>query len=293
LAVLVAGLIVVSACTSESDAAAQHQQTTTTEQTTSTTTTTAPSPEPSQPSSPTTTTAPDPFARPDGLGTRPLPLRPDGLGEIRATPPDLVDRRFASPRELPPPPDDGFHHTNTPVPDDVLARSTWRPECPVGLGDLRYLTVSYWGFDGRHYTGELIVNASVADDVVGVFARLHEVRFPIEELRVTRADELDAAPTGDGNLSGGFVCRDAALSDDWSEHARGLAVDINPFHNPFVRGDAVIPELASAYLDRGNLRPGMIMPGDVVTRAFADIGWGWGGNWRNSKDWMHFSASGR
>ena len=69
-------------------------------------------------------------------------------------------------------------------------------------------------------------------------------------------------------------------------------IDINPFHNPYVKGDLVLPELASAYLDRENVRPGMIIEGDVVTLAFAEIGWGWGGNWKSLKDWMHFSLSG-
>jgi hypothetical protein len=30
-----------------------------------------------------------------------------------------------------------------------------------------------------------------------------------------------------------------------------------------------------------------------VIRAFASIGWGWGGSWTgNTKDYMHFSSSG-
>ena len=78
----------------------------------------------------------------------------------------------------------------------------------------------------------------------------------------------------------------------WSTHAYGLAVDLNPFQNPYRRGDLVLPELASAYLDRGRVRPGMIRPGDVVTKAFAAIGWTWGGTWRSPTDSMHFSATG-
>jgi hypothetical protein len=29
-----------------------------------------------------------------------------------------------------------------------------------------------------------------------------------------------------------------------------------------------------------------------VLRAFASIGWGWGGNWSGTKDYMHFSVNG-
>jgi hypothetical protein len=236
---------------------------------------------------------PDPFARPEWLGQRPLPLQPSGLGEIQPTPPELVDRRLSPPPHLPAPDDDEFRSTISEVPDAVVRRSTWQPACPVGLDDLRYLTVTFWGFDERHHTGELIVHRDHAEELVGVFARLHEARFPIEEMRVTRADELDAHPTGDGNNTGAFVCRPSVGSTSWSDHAYGRAVDINPFHNPYLRGEVVIPELASAYLDRDDGRPGMIIEGDVVTQAFDAIGWPWGGRWRSSKDWMHFSSSGR
>jgi hypothetical protein len=179
------------------------------------------------------------------------------------------------------------------VPDDVVARSTWTDECPVTLDELRYLTMTFRGFDDRTYAGEMIVHRSVAEDVVWVFAQLYDARFPIEEMRVVAAAELDAPPTGDGNNTTAFVCRPITLSSSWSQHAYGLAVDINPFHNPYRRDDAVVPELASAYLDRDRDLPGMIQPGDVVTRAFADIGWGWGGDWTTLDDWMHFSQSGR
>ncbi|MGH8927011.1 MAG: M15 family metallopeptidase, partial [Acidimicrobiia bacterium] len=106
--------------------------------------------------------------------------------------------------------------------------------------------------------------------------------------------EMDAHPTGDGNVSGSFECRPAmGRSGGWSMHAYGLAVDVNPFHNPYTRGEVVAPELASAYLDREDLRPGMIQEGDTAVAAFDRIGWGWGGRWQTAKDWMHFSSNGR
>lgn len=231
--------------------------------------------------------------RPDWLGTRPLPLRPDGFGEVTPTPGELRDRRLVTPDHLPPPTTEDFTASVTTVPDDVVARSTWTSGCPVAREDLRYVTVAHWGFDERVHTGELLLHHTVAEDVVGVFEQLHAARFPIEELRITAPAELDAHPTGDGNNSGGYVCRASRGSTKWSEHAMGLAVDLNPFHNPYLKGDVVLPELASAYTDRAWHRPGMIQPGDVVVQAFAGIGWGWGGDWTSAKDWMHFSQSGR
>jgi hypothetical protein len=154
------------------------------------------------------------------------------------------------------------------------------------------VTVNFHGFDGRPHTGELVVNERVAAQVVSVFARLYRARFPIEAMRLVTTADLEAHPTGDGNNTAAFTCRAARKQTRWSAHAYGLAVDVNPFQNPYRRGDLVLPELAGAYLDRGDRRPGMISPGGVVTRAFAAIGWTWGGTWRSPRDLMHFSATG-
>ena len=153
--------------------------------------------------------------------------------------------------------------------------------------------MSHYGFDGRFHTGEMMVNATVADNVVEVFRKLREARFPIEQMRVITIEEIDAHPTGDWNDTTSFVCRPAVGSSSWSQHAFGTGIDINPFHNPYLKGDLVLPELASIYLDRDDVRVEMIVNGDVATEAFSDIGWGWGGNWSSLKDWMHFSLSGR
>lgn len=244
---------------------------------------------------PTTTSTPElGTVRPDWLGTRLLELRPDGLGVPQPTPPELVNRRFPSPDLHPPPSGEEFEWNARPIPDDVVPRTSWREECPVGLADLTYLTMSFWGFDDLPHTGEMIVNSQFADQVLEVFRRLWDVHFPIEEMRVQSQAEMDAHPTGDGNVSGSFECRPAVgRSGGWSMHAFGLAVDINPFHNPYRRGEVVAPELASAYISRDNERPGMIFEGDTAVAAFDEMGWGWGGRWETAKDWMHFSSNGQ
>jgi len=241
----------------------------------------------------------DAHARPTWLGTRVLPPASDGFGRRLPTPPELVDRRLRPPPpgepELPPPPEDGTFRTSIgPVPPEVVARSSWSDACPVTLDELRYLTVTFIGFDGRSHTGELIVHSAVAEDVSDVFAGLHAARFPLEEVRVIGASELDLPPTGDGNVTSAFVCRTTLGGTRWSEHAYGRAIDINPFHNPYVRGDLIIPELAGSYVDRTDVRPGMIVAGDAVIAAFDTIGWGWGGEWTGAaSDPMHFSTTGR
>jgi hypothetical protein len=238
-----------------------------------------------------------PTTRPPGawrVGARPLPLRPDGFGEVLPTPAALRTRRLLTVDRLPPPPGGRFRSTIRPIGPAVRARmgATWKPGCPVGLADLRYVTVSFRGFDGLPHTGELVVHERVAAGVVSVFARLYRARFPIEAMRLVTGADLEAHPTGDGNNTAAFVCRAARKQTRWSAHAYGLAVDVDPFQNPYLRGDLVLPELASAYLNRSWARPGMIRRGDVVTTAFAAIGWTWGGTWRSPTDLMHFSATG-
>jgi hypothetical protein len=226
------------------------------------------------------------------VGKTPLPLGPDGFGKVLPTPPELVSRALPTKDTLPPPADGKYASAIVPVPADVLARSTWQADCPVGKDDLRYLTMSFWGFDNRAHTGEMIVNTKVAKPVTDVFAKLFQAKFPLEDMRVTSRSELDAAPTGDGNDTSAFVCRATRGQTTWSAHAYGLAVDVNPFCNPYHKGDLVLPELASAYLDRGTVRPGMILAGGVTERAFTAIGWTWGGTWTSPRDLMHFSQTG-
>ena len=256
-----------------------------------TTSTTAPTTVPTTApatTTPTTVTLPPGVSPPpDWLGTRPL----DPEGAPFETPPELSDRRFISPDLLPPPPDDRFHSSIGSIPADVQERATWSDACPVALDDLAYVTVTFRGFDGLAHTGELIVADAVASDIVSVFAALYEMDFPIEEMRVTSPADLDAEPTGDGNSTAAFVCRPVTGGANWSEHAYGLAIDVNPFHNPYVRGDLVLPELATDYVDRSRRLPGMIT--DEVVDAFAAIGWEWGGHWNSLKDYQHFSLRGR
>ena len=228
------------------------------------------------------------------VGATPLPLRPDGFGEILPTPEVLVDRSLPTVDVLPPPASGGFESSVAPISPEVRARmgGTLRDGCPVGEADLRYLTLSFHGFDGGLHTGELVIHRDEADDVVSVFAQLFAAGFPIEEMRLVTDADLEAPPTGDGNTTASFVCRAVRGGTRFSAHASGLAIDVNPFMNPYQRDDLVLPELASAYLDRSVVRPGMIVDGDVVVQAFEAIGWTWGGRWDDPVDTMHFSATG-
>ena len=161
------------------------------------------------------------------------------------------------------------------------------------------LSVSHWGFDGQIYTGQLVVNRSAARPLATVFRRLYALRFPIRHMQFADAYVPRRMQPRDQDISGSFECRQAVPSPcsggtgtgTWSEHAYGLAVDLNPIENPYVGCGMTRKRASLPYLNRSRLRPGMVTP--AVVRAFRAIGWGWGGAWSGStKDYMHFSASG-
>ena len=173
--------------------------------------------------------------------------------------------------------------------------ASWHDGCPVGPEQLRDLTVTYWGFDDAAHVGHLIVNASVVPAIRDVFGALLDAHFPIRKIvPIDAYGGSDDASAADDNTSS-FNCREAVRSDGvhtWSEHAYGLAIDVNDVENPYVDGDNVIPPNGADYVDRSNVRPGMAAPGSAINAAFASVGWGWGGGW-STPDYQHFSANGR
>ncbi|MGQ0670816.1 MAG: M15 family metallopeptidase [Actinomycetota bacterium] len=169
---------------------------------------------------------------------------------------------------------------------------SWHAGCPVPIRRLRLLTLDYWGFDGEAHRGRLIVRRRQAEPVLGVFHELFNDRFPIRRVRMIEPYGADDDLLGRKNVTSGFNCRLATGGSNWSQHAYGLAIDINPVQNPYVNGDVVLPARGRRFLDRSLDEPGMVHEDDVVVQAFVDIGWEWGGNWTSIKDYMHFSLTG-
>jgi hypothetical protein len=186
-----------------------------------------------------------------------------------------------------------------PLRAELRTGGAWHHGCPVALSDLRVLTVSHWGFDGRAHTGRLIVNRSATRPLARVFRQLYGLHFPIRHLRLADVYGPLGDRPRDGDLSGSFECRQAVPSPctggtgtgTWSMHAYGLAVDLNPVENPYVGCGQSRDPAAKRYRDRSRHRRGMVTR--RVIGAFGSVGWGWGGAWAgNTKDYMHFSASG-
>jgi hypothetical protein len=169
-------------------------------------------------------------------------------------------------------------------------RHSYRAGCPVGPSELRAVSVSHWGFDGKPHVGRIVVAKRVAPSVVSVFRTLWQARIPIRRLQPVSAyrGSDDASMAADNTSA--FNCRFVGGTSRWSMHAYGEAVDVNPVENPYVRGSTVSPPAGRRYLDRSRKRPGMAVHDGVLVRAFAAAGWKWGASFG---DYQHFSTTGR
>jgi hypothetical protein len=196
-----------------------------------------------------------------------------------------------------------FHSSIKPLSTSQRAAlrdsGAWHKGCPVSRSDLRLLTVTYRGFDKRSHTGRVVVNKKAAPPLAKVFRKLYALHFPIRHMRFNDSYGPKRLRPSDGDVSGSFECRQAVPSPcsggtgtgSWSNHAYGLALDINPRENPYVGCGQSRDPAARSYRDRSRHRRGMVTR--RVVAAFRSAGWGWGGSWTgNTKDYMHFSVNG-
>jgi hypothetical protein len=179
------------------------------------------------------------------------------------------------------------------VPDSVRAEMRGRSwhdvaTCPR-FEDLRLLKVAHFDFGGTVRQGELVVAAAIAEETCAIFERLFAAQFPLASLQRVDAFDGDDQRSMRANNSSAFNFRHVAGTQLLSHHALGLAIDLNPIQNPWVRGERVDPPEGCAFLERSQLRPGMITrPGPVIA-AFEAHGWSWGGDFADMHDYHHFS----
>lgn len=168
--------------------------------------------------------------------------------------------------------------------------------CPISLERLKLIKFSYYDFDKiEHHDGEIVVLDAVAKSVLSIFKELHAIKFPIAKARpIEYYNGNDIDSMLDNNTSG-FNCREIIGGGLPSLHAYGLAIDINPLQNPYVKikkgkidQNLVQPKNASEYLNRKILKPGMV---EKIVSIFRKNGFTeWGGQWKTLKDWQHFQT---
>ena len=178
------------------------------------------------------------------------------------------------------------------IPEAVKLRMTGRsyPEEDAGisLSDLRYLKLLYYDFGGRVRRGEMVCNKAIADDLLYIFKELYKAKYPIASIRLIDDFDGDDQRSMEANNTSCFNYRTKTSGTSLSAHARGMAVDVNPLQNPYVKGEIVEPEAAREYADRTVDFPHKITDDDLCCKLFRSRGFQWGGAWNSMKDYQHF-----
>lgn len=169
---------------------------------------------------------------------------------------------------------------------------SYKDNCTTSLSDLRYLQVLHYNKEGEVLKGELICHQSISEDLLTIFRELYKAKYPIERMVLVDEYDADDEASMQANNSSAFNFRYVSGTKSLSRHSRGMAIDINPLYNPYVRqrnGRTVVePTNAEAYVDRTKDFPYKIVRGDLCYRLFKKYGFIWGGDWKNSKDYQHF-----
>jgi hypothetical protein len=185
--------------------------------------------------------------------------------------------------------------TSSPIDSVVFARmkgKSYKDDCTIPLSDLRYLRVLHYDLDGNVCRGELVCNKAISNDLLEIFEALYNARYPIERMVLIDEYDADDERSMTDNNSSCFNFRTVAGTTTLSAHSRGMAIDINPLFNPYVkqsRGKTIVsPAAAGPYVNRAKSFHYKIDRQDLCYRLFIAHGFRWGGAWRSSKDYQHF-----
>ena len=184
----------------------------------------------------------------------------------------------------------GYMFASQPIPESVQARMQGKsmPEnATIGFDDLRYLTVYHYDFEGQVKKGELVCNKAIAHDLLCIFRALFSRSYPIYSIRLIDDFDADDETSMRANNTSCFNYRNVPGTGMLSQHAFGLAIDINPLQNPYIKGSHVHPATATEYVDRTRDFPHKIDESDFCKEVFTSFGFTWGGYW-HSKDYQHF-----
>lgn len=163
----------------------------------------------------------------------------------------------------------------------------------ISYEDLSYVIVQYMGFDMESHQGEIICNTAIAQDLVEIFYELYRNGYQIESIALIEEYEGDDLASCSANNTSCFNYREVVGSTSLSKHALGLAIDINPFYNPYITynsdgSENIYPESAAEYADRSKSFPYKIDENDLCYKLFIEHGFTWGGHWNSCKDYQHF-----
>ena len=241
-------------------------------------------------------TAPSPSIAPSPSSTK-LPVAsptdtPAATSLPGPTPEDSTAAMSVEPEKLGPV--DGFFYME--LNDAMIQRITGisypadDADAKIHYDDLRYIGLLYYDFNGNVKTGELIVNKKLADEVMQIFYELYMAKYPFTSVRLVDdfGEPADDTRSMEANNTSSFNYRRVAGTKKLSLHSYGMAIDINPKINPYVKKGSVSPKNGTAYVDRSKEFAGKIDHEDLCYKLFTKSGWRWGGDWKTVKDYQHF-----
>ena len=183
----------------------------------------------------------------------------------------------------------------TEITDNIFARIngvSYQENNEISRENLRYLRVLHIGTNGNTYIGEIIVNESISEDVLEIMQELYRAAYPIEKMVLIDEYGGDDEASMEANNTSAFNYRNISGSGKLSKHSYGLAIDVNPLYNPYVKNtaDATIcqPQNALDYIDRSREFSYKIDENDLCYQLFTAHGFTWGGSWNSVKDYQHF-----
>ncbi|MFR9524550.1 MAG: M15 family metallopeptidase [Rikenellaceae bacterium] len=155
------------------------------------------------------------------------------------------------------------------------------------IKELVIVDVEYFSTDSLLHRGQIVVTRKIEQEVRAIFEYIKEIKYPVESVIPIKFD----LPNGNTSMAGlnntySFHYRTkAGGSGNLSQHSLGLAIDFNPFDNPYISKNGKVIPSGGTY--DPSKREALTKECDLV-KKFISLGWTWGGNWKGTKDYMHF-----
>ncbi len=184
------------------------------------------------------------------------------------------------------------------IPDDIFDKmwgKSYKEDCTIKREELSYVHILHKDFEGNTKVGELVVNKLIAQDVLEIFKELYQAEYQIEKVKLIDEYDADDEASMSDNNSSAFNFRYISYTTTISNHGKGLAIDINPLYNPYVKevngNISIEPSNSVDYVDREREFPHKIDKDDLCYKLFIEHGFEWGGDWSSAKDYQHFEIS--
>lgn len=165
-------------------------------------------------------------------------------------------------------------------------------ESIINYSMLRHIVIKYYDFNDDVQLGEIVCNEKIAQDLVEIFEELYNSGYQLERVHLIDEYDADDDASMDDNNTSCFNYRVVDNTTKLSYHAYGLAIDVNPFYNPYVQmrngEEYVCPTGSVPYANRDDNFPYKIDENDLAYKLFKQHGFIWGGDWNSLKDYQHF-----